>query len=98
MIDTFFDKNLFQQIFSGLIVAIIGGMLLGNKETSKITTSKFWKGVIIASWVIIIGGLYVSANNAQNGGISNAYVLSGIGFIFLGIIINFVGRFFIWWQ
>jgi predicted phage tail protein len=97
MIDSFFDKNLFQQVVSGLIVLLVS-VFLGNKEVGKITVSKFWKLIIILAWVSFWGGLYLIFNNLSNGGIYNVYVSMGISLAVFGIFLNLVGKFFIWWQ
>ncbi len=97
MIDSFFDKNLFQQVISGLIVLLVS-IFLGNKEVGKTTISKFWKLIIILAWVSLWGGLYIIFNNFSNGGIYNVYVSMGISLAIFGFFLNLVGKFFIWWQ
>lgn len=95
--DTFFDKSLFQQIVSGLVVLLIS-ILLSNKEIGKITTSKFWKLIIILSWILFWGGLYLITINLSSGGVYNIYVGAGMSLALFGFIVNLVGKFFNWWQ
>ncbi|MDD3171642.1 MAG: hypothetical protein PHO86_04905 [Bacilli bacterium] len=97
MIDTFFDKNLFQQIVSGLVILFVS-ILIGNKEIEKTSVSKFWKLIIILAWILFWGGLYLIIVNFPNGGIYNLKVCIGVSSASLGFIINIIGKFFIWWN
>ncbi|MFA5228816.1 MAG: hypothetical protein WC446_03580 [Candidatus Paceibacterota bacterium] len=97
MIDTFFDKNLFQQIISGLVILSVS-VLIGNKEVEKKSVSKFWKLIIILAWILFWGGLYLIIVNFPNGGIYNLEVSIGISSAFLGFIISIIGKIFVWWN
>jgi hypothetical protein len=94
---SFFDKNLFQQVVSGLIVLLVS-IWLGGKATSTPLIGKGWKLTIIISWVMILGGLYIMASTHPNGGWSNPYVAMGAGSFIIGLALNRVGKFFDWWH
>lgn len=95
--DNIFNVNLFQQIVSGVVVLLIS-ILLGKNTTKNTVNSKGWKGVVVISWVMILGGLYMISSNVNNGGIYNPYVGMGMISAFLGIILKYIGRFFLWWR
>jgi len=95
--NNFFDVNLFQQIVSGVVVLLIS-ILLGKNTTKNTVNGKSWKVVVVISWVMILGGLYMISSNVNNGGIYNPYVGMGISSAFLGIILKYIGKFFLWWQ
>lgn len=93
----FFDLNLFQQIASGLVVLFVS-ILLANKTAKTSVSGKGWKVVIIISWIMIIGGLYIVGLNAPNGGLNNPSVGLGLSLVILGIPLKYIGKFFHWWH
>ncbi len=93
----FFDVNLFQQIVSGLVVLFVS-ILLGSRTTKGVTNGKGWKVVVIISWVMILGGLYLAGINAPNGGWNNPYVGMGWSVALLGLLLKYLGKFFLWWH
>jgi hypothetical protein len=96
MVDNFFDKNLFQQIFAGIVILLIAGFFSGKQiEKETVSSSKKWKIVVILGWILIIGGALFTINSF-NGGIYNPYIFTGIGLAFLGLVLNWIGKFFIW--
>ncbi len=97
MHNNFFDISLFQQIASGLVVLFVS-ILLGSRTTKNNTGGKGWKVVIIISWMMIIGGLYIAGLNAPNGGLNNPYVGMGLSLAILGIPLKYIGKFFHWWH
>lgn len=94
---SFFDKGLFQQIASGLVVLLVS-LWLGGKAVTNQSVGKRWKISIIVSWIMILGGLYVSGANYPNGAINNPYVAMGLGISLLGLLLNCIGKFFDWWH
>lgn len=95
--NNFFDTNLFQQIFSGIVVLLVS-IWLGAKSGSPTTSGKGWKVLVIFSWVLILGGLYTASINTPNGGWSNPYVGLGLSLAVIGLFLKYVGKFFIWWH
>jgi hypothetical protein len=92
----FFDKSLAQSIVAGLIVALISILLA--RRTKQTSSGKGWKVVVVLSYLSILGGLVLYAQNAPHGGFENPYTGMGASLFFLGLIMNGVGRFFVWWQ
>lgn len=92
---SFFDKSLFQQIASGLVVLLIS-IWLGGKTTQAV--GKGWKIAIIFSWIMTLGGLYIFGANYPHGTINDPYVGMGLSLFFLGLLVNRIGKFFDWWH
>jgi hypothetical protein len=93
----FFNVNLFQQIVSGLVVLVVS-ILLGNRTAKSKVIGKGWKITVIIAWCMILGGLYIIGLNTPNGGIYNPYVGMGLSITILGLLLKYVGKFFIWWH
>ena len=93
----FFDKNLLQGIVSGAIILLIS-IWLGGRAQSSPTTGKGWKITVIFAYVMIFGGLYLFASNLTDGGFNNPYTGMGLSLAILGVILRFIGKFFIWWH
>jgi len=93
----FFDKNFAQGIVTGLIVLFVSILLAGRFIPSS-STGKGWKIVVIFSYVLFFGGLYLFLFNFQRGGLNNPYTGMGFSMTMLGAILNGVGKFFIWWH
>ncbi|MFA6253055.1 MAG: hypothetical protein WCV69_02195 [Patescibacteria group bacterium] len=92
-----FDKNLIQGVISSLLVLFIS-FLLGSRAKTPVPHDKTWKVVKIIAWLMIIGSAYMFLINISSGGFDNNYVGLSIPIFFLGIILELVARFFIWWH
>ena len=89
----FFDKNLFQQIFAGIVILLIG-LLLGKKEKFVVPT-RAWKIIIIIAWFMFWGGILLFFVNFSKGGFNNLYTNLGLSLIVLSIPLKYVGKFFV---
>ena len=94
---SFFDKPFFQQLIVGLILLLLS-LWLGTRTAGPATGGKAWKIVIIVSWIMTLGGLYLLLLNLSNGGLKNEEAATGFGILFFGIVLNWIGKFFLWWH
>jgi len=95
--DDFFDKNLLQNIVSGLIIMFLGFLLVGRSSKST-SSGKFWKVAVIIGIGMMIGGVYLFVTYFPDGGMYNVYASAGVSILVLGYIIKKVGDFFNWWH
>lgn len=93
----FFNQNFWQNIIGGLFVLLLS-ILLGSRAKSSTSSGKGWKIIIIFSYLMIFGGLFIFISNVNNGGFNNVYTGLGLSLFILGIIFKYIGRFFVWWH
>ena len=82
----FFDKNLLQNIIVSVFILLVS-ILLGarTKKSQSISISgKDWKILIIISWIMILGGLYLFIENYTYGDFNNPYLVVGFSCLFFG--------------
>ncbi len=96
-------ETLIVQVLSGLIVVAIAGWLGIGRSTVRVITgarsTRTWKWVILISWLMIIGGLYLfGANKGQFTNISanNIYAMMGLDLLGFGIIGLGIGKVGAW--
>lgn len=92
----FFDKTFAQGIIASIAVLLISIWLGG--QAKPISSGKGWKIVVIVSYTMILGGLYMLGTHVQNGGLDNPYAGAGLSVAILGFCLKYVGKFFIWWH
>lgn len=93
----FFDKGFVQNIVVSLLFLFIS-FVLGSKSGPAVAGGKRWKATVVISWFMILSGLYIFGIYFPRDGFVNPY--SGLGFclFFSGIILRYIGKFFIWWN
>ncbi len=96
-------ETLIVQVLSGLIVVAIAGWLGIGRSTVRVITgsrsTRKWKWVILISWLMIIGGLYLfGANKGQFTNISanSIYAMMGLNLLGFGVIGLGIGKVGVW--
>jgi len=95
----FLDKNLLQNLISGIIVMFVGFLFVGkNVNVNKASSGKFWKSVIIISVLAMFSGFYLFVIYFSEEGLDSAYVNIGLLLFILGYIFKKIGKFLNWWN
>lgn len=93
----FFGQNFWQSIASGLVITLLS-VLLGAKTKTPKTNGKTWKIIFIISWIIFLYGIVKISQSPQDGYFNQVKLGEGIILLLLGLIMNGISKFFIWWH
>lgn len=93
----FIDKNFWQAIVIGLIF-FLAGFLFKGRSAETTTAGKKWKVVVIISYIMIGGGIILLFKDPSTIGIKNSSSVLAWDLILLGVPLNLISKFFVWWH